>query len=458
MPWRESRAVNERMKFVVEWSNSDDENFSALCRRYGISRRAGYKWLDRFEAGGPAALEDRPPVARAFKHRTPTDVVDEVLRARKAHPDWGPKKLRSWLLDGKPDLAVPAASSIGDMLKRYGLIPPRKRRVRIPVHGTPLGPCDAPNQLWCVDYKGHFKLGDGSRCHPLTMTDACTRFIIKCEGLVGETEVLARPQFELAFREFGLPDRIRSDNGPPFSARGGLSRLAVWFIQLGITPERIEPGHPEENGRHERMHRTLKDGTAKPPHPTLADQQRAFDLFRAEFNNERPHEALGQKPPGRLYTRALREYPARLQPPSYGEDFVVRGVSGNGCIGWKGSEVPVSSLLGGQPVGIKLYADDEAELFYGPLSLGCLRWQKGEVNLLRGQTQKGREKRVHAQDCVPEEAEAVAAEPVSASHQPDCVQVTAGSVPAVPASVQLPPDCVQQSGTVETQQPESVTR
>lgn len=436
MPWQESRAVNERMRFVVEWGTGEDENFSALCRRYGISRRIGYKWLDRFEKSGPAGLEDRPPVARELKHRTPPDVVDQVLSARKQHPDWGPKKLRSWLLDKQPDLAVPAPSSIGEMLKRYGLISPRKRRLRIPVHGTPLGPCEAPNQLWCVDYKGHFKLGDGTPCHPLTITDAHTRYLIKCEGLTQETEVLARPQFELAFREFGLPERIRSDNGPPFSARGGLSRLAIWFIQMGITPERIQPGHPEENGRHERMHRTLKDKTAKPPRQNMSEQQRAFDLFRAEFNNERPHEALGQKPPGRLYARSLREYPAKLQQPTYGEGFIERIINEKGELKWRGGEAIVSRLLTKLPVGLKPFSDDEAELFYGPISLGCVWFHNGQLQLLRGET----------------------AERIQNRRRPDAVRQMPDSVPQKEVGVPPQPDSVTGESGGETQQPDSENR
>jgi len=432
MPWLESKAVNERMKFIVEWSESEDENFSAHCRRFGISRRVGYKWLDRFEKDGPAGLEDRPPIAKRCKHRIPLEVVDTIIAGRKAHPTWGPRKLHDWLLAKDPNLAVPAPSTIGDIINRYGLIRPHKRRLRVPVRGThPLDPCAAPNDVWCADFKGNFALGDGIRCHPLTMTDACSRYLLKCEGLLSEKEEYVRPHFELAFREFGLPKRLRTDNGPPFSARGGLSRLSVWLIQLGVIPERITPGHPEQNGRHERMHRTLKAETATPPKADMSAQQRAFDVFRAEFNNERPHEALGQKPPRRVHTLSLREYPRNLKSPEYGDDFIVRLIDSEGALSWKNDRAFVTTLLAGEPVGLRLFDDDCAEVFYGPLLLGCLRYRDGRIAVLRGydremaQSMGGKTREVAAANApsetasVPDEPDSGPAETVDAVEVPD---------------------------------------
>lgn len=426
MPWEERSPVNERMKFVVEWSESEGENFSALCRRYGISRRIGYKWLDRFEQGGPGALEDRPPVARNVRHRVPLDVVDRLLAARKAHPTWGPRKLRAWLLDKEPGLHLPAPSTIGDVLKRYGLVRIRKRRLRVPINPNPLDPCSAPNDVWCADFKGHFALGDGSRCYPLTITDGCTRFLIKCEALTAQTEELVKRQFELAFLEYGIPKKIRTDNGPPFASlgAGGLSRLAVWWIQLGITPERIEPGKPQQNGRHERMHRTLKDQTTKPPEATMAAQQRRFDLFRAEFNNERPHESLGQKPPSRSYTTSLRAYPATLSSPVYDENLEVRRLTEQGKIAWKGQKVNISIALAGEPVGVEKLTPTTARLFYGPMLLGRLKLNAGDAVFTRSRvTGDEEEPQVDTGNSGPvsKEPDGVQTEPVSVNGPPGMV-------------------------------------
>jgi transposase InsO family protein len=242
-------------------------------------------------------------------HRTPDAVVDRVLALRKKHPFDGPKKLRAMLLTaGEGEFVVPAASTIGDILNRHGLVRPRRARLRVPQSTQPLAHAAAPNDVWCTDFKGHFALGDATRCHPLTITDAATRYLVKCEALVQPSHAPVREQFELAFHEFGVPRAIRSDNGPPFASKalGGLSELSVWWIQLGILPERIEPGQPQQNGRHERFHRTLKEQTASPP---MADQQRAFDRFRADYNDRRPHEALGQTPPAKHYEPSLRPMP-----------------------------------------------------------------------------------------------------------------------------------------------------
>src|SRR5262245_42662527 len=251
--------MDERLLFI-NMVNESDETFAALCERFGISRKTGYKWVARYEALGPAGLAERRPIAHTFPHRMPDDVLDKVIELRKEHPKWGPKKLRARLgALGVP--MVPAASTIGDALKKHGLIRPRRRRVHPPMYPLPLVPTAHPNDTWCTDFKGHFALGDKTRCHPLTISDQVTRYLLKCEGVTNPDTRTVRPHFERAFREFGLPTRIRSDNGAPFASlgAGGLSELSVWWIQLGIVPERIEPGHPEQNGRHERMHRTLKD-------------------------------------------------------------------------------------------------------------------------------------------------------------------------------------------------------
>lgn len=371
MPWKETRVVDERIQFIAALRQDPKCNFTKLCERFGITRPTGYAVVRRVNEQGVAGLEDRAPVARSCPHRTPAEVEDRIVAMRKRYPYEGPKKLRVRLIELDPQLALPSASTIGDILVRRGLIRPRRARLRVPPHPSPLEPCSSPNELWCVDFKGHFALGDKARCHPLTISDAASRYLILCEALGSEKEVLVRPCFERAFREFGLPERIRSDNGPPFASRslGGLSCLSVWWIQLGIVPERIEPGHPEQNPRHERMHKTLKQATAHPPAHSMAEQQRDFDYFRADYNNARPHEALGQTPPGRHYEpswRSMRE----PREPEYREGFHVRRVRHNGRICFQGFEALVSRRLAGQPVGLRQTDDDEWEVHYGPLLIG----------------------------------------------------------------------------------------
>jgi putative transposase len=292
VPWKVICPMDERMRFITMVKDSE-ETFVEICKRFGISRKTGYKWVERYEERGVVGLAESKPIARSCPHRTPSDVLDQLLELRKEQPTWGPKKLRARLL-ALGVQPVPASSTIGDALKKYGLVRPRRRRVCTPMTAMPMAVTTYPNDTWCVDFKGHFTLGDKTRCYPLTVTDHVSRYLLKCEALTktGFTDV--QPHFERAFREFGLPWRIRSDNGPPFATTGigGLSELSVWWIRLGIAPERIEPGEPQQNGRHERMHRTLQEDTVSPPSMTRVGQQRAFDCFRRTYNHERPHEAL----------------------------------------------------------------------------------------------------------------------------------------------------------------------
>jgi len=383
MPWKEVRAVDQRMQFISAVLADPKGNMLQLCRSFGISRSKGYKWLSRYRELGPAGLEAQKPVAKSFPHQTPDNVVDRVVELRKKHPFDGPKKLRARLLVLEPTLAVPAASTIGDILDRHGLIRPRRARLRVPPNPSPLEPCSEPNELWCVDFKGHFACGDGTRCYPLTITDGATRYLIKCEGMVQPRDQPVREHFERAFREFGLPSRLRSDNGPPFATKalGGLSALSVWCIQHGVVPERIDPGHPEQNGRHERMHRTLKEHTANPPAATFADQQRAFDRFRHDYNDERPHEALGMTPPAAHYEPSLRAMPPAPKAPEYGSGLEVRRVKSNGCFSWMGSALRVGCLLAAQPVGLRAIDEDEWEIFYGPLLIGYVLVRDGKPRI-----------------------------------------------------------------------------
>jgi transposase InsO family protein len=380
MPWKEICVVDQRVRFIAAVMEDPKCNFRRLCERFGISRAKGYKWLARYNELGPAGLEDKKPVALACPHKTPDAAVDRVLELRKKYPFDGPKKLRAMLLEQGGEIVVPAASTIGDILSRHGLLRPRRARLRVPPSTNPLEHASQPNDVWCTDFKGHFALGDGMRCHPLTITDAATRYLVKCEGLMKPRFVEVKEQFELAFREFGVPYGIRSDNGPPFASKaiGGLSELSVWWIQLGIVPERIEPGQPQQNGRHERFHRTLKEQTANPPLAAMADQQRAFDRFRADYNDRRPHEALGQTPPAKHYEPSSRPMPDRPRPPEYGDQDSVRWVGNAGMFSWRGTSLYVAELLASQPVGIRQIAEDEWELRYGPILLGYLLERAGK--------------------------------------------------------------------------------
>lgn len=384
MPWKECAVMDERLRFIVA-AKDGDESFSELCRQFGISRKTGYKWLDRYDEHGPCGLETRAPVAYRHPHRTPDAVIDAILKTRKEHPFWGPKKLRAFVAEHDPQLEMPAASTIGELLKQHGLIRPRRRRPRAPLPGSPLQPSDMPNALWCADFKGHFALGDRSRCHPLTLSDRYSRYLLKCEALPEPTTKLVRVQFEHAFREFGLPDRIRTDNGAPFASVGigGLSELSVWWIKLGIFPERIEPGRPEQNGQHERMHRTLKEEATKPPCTTLLDQQRVFDRFRHEYNDVRPHEALGQKPPTRQYVRSARVYPQVLRELEYGEGFIVRKADDKGRLRRKGKNLLLTKLVANELLGLRPLDDDRWELFFGPVQLGMLDETRDEPRIVR---------------------------------------------------------------------------
>ncbi len=382
MPWKESRAMDERVRFIAAIEQDPRGNFSRLCDSFGISRDKGYKWLARYKEHGPSGLHDRAPVARSCPHKTPDAVADRVVAERKEHPHDGPKKLRQRMLD-KGELAVPAASTIAQILSARGLIRPRRARLRVPPSPNQLDPCAEPNDVWCIDFKGHFALGDKTRCDPLTLTDAATRYLLKCEALLDTREAAVRAELEKAFREFGLPNKIRSDNGPPFASKalGGLSRLSVWWIQLGILPERIEPGKPQQNGRHERMHKTLKLHTATPPSETMADQQRAFDRFRRDYNEARPHEALGQTPPAAHYEPSLHTMPERPREPQYGDDFAVRRVNNAGHFTWRGHLLLAGAPLRRQPIGLRQIDEDECELFYGPLLLGYVLVRDGQARI-----------------------------------------------------------------------------
>jgi transposase InsO family protein len=353
MPWKESSVMDQRMRFVLEQESGLD-TMTDLCEAYGISRETGYYWLRRYRQGGPAALEDRGRAAWQHPNQTPKKIQEAVLALRRAHMSWGPRKLKRVLWQKQPHQVWPAASTIGAMLAREGLTVPRKKRRRVPPYTEPFAGVEAPNRVWCADFKGWFRTRDGERIDPLTITDACSRYLLRCQRVEKTDGERVRAVFESAFRQCGLPGAIRTDNGAPFASHAvaGLSRLAVWWMKLGIVPERIAAGHPEQNGRHERMHRTLKQETASPPSANARAQQHAFDRFRREYNEERPHQALAMQTPNAVYTPSAREYPARVPEPEYGSGFQVRRVAEHGQFRWNGQKVFLSDTLAGESVGL----------------------------------------------------------------------------------------------------------
>ena len=363
--------MKERSRFVVE-QESGRYAMAELCRIFGISRTTGYKWVARYEAEGPPWLQDRSRAPRCHPNAVPAEVEAVILETRDAYPTWGPKKLRAWLQAHRPEEGWPAGSTIGEILERHGLTVPRKKRRRTPPYTEPFAACDGPNAVWCIDFKGWFRTGDGVRCDPLTISDAYSRYVLRCQALSDTFCETVRRLCEAAFREFGLPWAIRTDNGSPFASRGiaGLSRLSVWWLRLGIVPERIDAGHPEQNGRHERMHRTLKTETASPPAPTVRGQQRAFDRWRVCFNQERPHEALGMRTPAEVYTPSLRPYPDRLPPVEYPAGLVVRMVQKRGEFYWFGHSVFLGEAFCHEPIGLEPLDGRYWLVYYATVLLG----------------------------------------------------------------------------------------
>lgn len=371
MPWRETCAMNERIE-VISLLLRGEESISELARQFDVSRKTLYKWRQRHEAEGWSGLADRSRAPHHCPHRLDETVRSAVLGVRAAHPSWGPKKIRAWLLRHRGG-DWPAASTIGALLKEAGLVVARRRRQRTPAGLSPLAPCDDANAVWCADFKGWFRTGDGARCDPFTLSDAASRYLLRCQNVIHTSTQDVWPILEAAFREYGLPARLRSDNGPPFAGRGvgGLSRLAVKLIKAGTLPERIRPGKPQDNGRHERMHLTLKQETASPPAANLRAQQRRFDSFRRLYNEDRPHEALAQTPPAHHYTPSARRYHGRLRSPDYDRE-TVRRVRSNGEIKWRGNTMFLSCALIGEPVGLVEIDDDQWRISYGPLVLAVI--------------------------------------------------------------------------------------
>ncbi len=353
MPWSESKVVDERLRFVSACL-SHEASLTELCESFGISRKSGYKWLRRYEAEGPAGLTDRSHAPLRHGRATDASLIDAIILMKTARPSWGPRKIVGRLKLDHPELVWPAASTAGEILERAGLVGRRPRRQRTaPTLGGLTTPV-RPNHVWAADHKGWVQLGDGRRCEPLTVTDGFSRYLLALSAGSNTSEEQARPWFEAAFAEFGLPETIRSDNGPPFAAKSvtGLTTLSVWWTRLGIRHERITPGKPQQNGRHERFHRTLLEAMS-PPSADQAAQAQRFEAFRQDYNHQRPHEALDQLPPAAFYRPSARKLPDRDPEPDYPAPAAVRQVRSNGCIKWRGELVFVSSALCAQPVAVE---------------------------------------------------------------------------------------------------------
>lgn len=376
MPWEGTTVNDQRARFVLEYNRrvrTGATSMTALCAEYGVSRKTGYKIVGRFEEGGWPGLSERSRAPRSGKHWVSEETISAVLDVRTEFPQWGAKKIVAYLREIDPDGSWPAASVAHEWIKRAGMVMshPRARRFQHPGR-PPADPIERPNQQWSTDFKGHFRTANRRYCYPLTVADSFSRYIIGCQALRANSFELAWPVFERLFREYGLPDSILSDNGTPFSSNSvkRLSKLSVRWIRLGIEPRLIEPGKPQQNGRLERMHRTLKQEACARPSKNCHRQQLQFDIFVEQFNHIRPHEALGQTPPARTYVRSSREYPKRLPEIEYPDTCEVRRVRSSGEIKWRGQWFFLSEALVGELVAFERVDDQCSVVRFGALDLG----------------------------------------------------------------------------------------
>lgn len=386
MPWKETQVFDERIRFVHEYQTGL-WTMAGLCREFGISRKTGNKYWKRYQERGLAGLRDYSRAPHRSRHAVSEEKKKEILRLKRRHPTWGAPKLRDWLVNNRSDQQWPVPSTIHELLDRNGLVRRRKQRRRAVPSASPIAPPAGPNDLWCFDFKGHFKTGRGKRCDPLTGTDAFSRYSLCCKGLESTAYAQGVEAAMLkTFSEYGLPNRLLSDNGSPFSsiAIGGLSQFSVLLIRLNIRIERIVPGEPQQNGKHERFHLTLKQDTASPPAETLRSQQRRFDRFQKLYNEERPHESLNGKPPASIYVASSRQLPSSLpeiEPPPWAE---VRKVQPNGMVSFGAKRFFVSEVLTGEYVGLLQQSERFWSLRFGPLELGLY---DEATNTLKGHRQ-----------------------------------------------------------------------
>jgi transposase InsO family protein len=374
--------MDERMRFIVDHLKGEC-SMSELCERYGVSRMTGYKWVERYRVGGPGGLVERSRAPKVHGRLTPAGLVDRIVELRRARPSWGPRKIIGKLRDQHPDVEWPAISTAGEILKRAGLVTGRRLVRRAPARLGELTAAERPNQVWGVDYKGWIRLGDGSRCEPLTMTDIWSRYVVELAATGSTREAEARPVFEQAFERHGLPEVMRTDNGSPFASTGvtGLTALSVWWTKLGIVHERIDPGQPQQNGRHERFHLTLLEAM-RPACADRAVQAARFAEFARDYNEERPHAALSDVPPARLYRGSPRALPARLAEPDYPAEAAVRKVRSNGEIKWEGALVHISSALAGEAVALEESEAGDWQIRFYARPIGWIRRREDRLRPL----------------------------------------------------------------------------
>lgn len=376
MAWRVTNVEDQR-KLFIETYFENKETISGLCEEFGISRKTAYKWLARFKEEGSTGLKDRRR-ARHSQIKTCEELVEQVLTIKKKRIKWGPKKILGHLENTSPDKSWPSATTIGNILQRNGYQKIREIRKRMPARKNPLFGCLKPNDLWSIDFKGWFQTKEGIKCDPLTLTDAHSRFLLHCSKIPQGTAEYVWEVLEKSFYQYGLPKAIRHDNGPPFATCGAgrLSKLSIKIIKAGVIPEWIDPGKPYQNGRHERMHRTLKAEGIFPLELTLKEQQIKFREFQHYFNFERPHESLGQKTPGSIYTHSEKLWSGKFQSPEYDSNWKVLRVRSSGQIGWLGDSIFISKALEDEYVGVKENDDGDWEVNYGPVNLGVINQER----------------------------------------------------------------------------------
>jgi putative transposase len=371
MPWKEVHSLDQRRELIKTYE-SGLFTVMELSEQFGVSRKTAYKWIHRFEASGLPGLVEQTRAPHKCPHRTPSYIEDALLGLRRRHRLWGPRKLLVVLVQQYPSMKekLPAASTVGDMLKRAGLVERRRRRTRPGDHGSVALCAPEPNDVWSADFKGEFLTKDANWCYPFTLTDACSRYLLGCDAKSSTEHAGAQQSCERIFAEVGLPSAIRTDNGCPFCSTtiAGLSRLSVWWMKLGIVHQRIQRGKPQQNGRHERMHRTLKAETARPPAQNLKAQQGRFDQFRNEYNMQRPHEALGMQTPGSVWRPSSCSLPTELTGPEYPGHLVVRSVDKNGVLNFRGTHYHLSLVLANEKVGLEEVDDGVwSVIFYNTL-------------------------------------------------------------------------------------------
>jgi putative transposase len=383
MPWRRTEPMDERVHFISDYLTSRYE-VSSLCEAYGISRKTGYKWIRRYKEQGVDGLKEVSRRPHNSPYRTPFRIKKEIIELRKRY-GWGPKKLLSIMKSKHPEEYLPGRATVCDILKREGLIKKRRARRTIPAMQRPFAPIDHPNAVWTADFKGQFRIHNGRYCYPLTVTDSYSRYLLECKALTGTGLESARKVFHRVFEKYGLPARIRTDNGVPFASisASGLSQLSLWWIELGIYPERIDAGKPYQNGRHERMHRDLKEKTVKPPASSMKAQQGRLDQFRKEYNEIRPHEALNFKTPSSLYQPSNRSMPNKLLAFQYPEHYEVRHIQHNGLIYWKNSYVYAGYLLKDRYIGLDEIDNGAWDVYLGTFLLGRLYDDKMKIDFNR---------------------------------------------------------------------------